>query len=115
VPAVTFQKQRRSQRLLLDVPLVVRGESAENQPFREETYTLVVSAHGALVVLAAKVAVGQKLLVMNPRTWEEREGKVAFFGSTHAGLTKVAIEFSQPSPEFWPVGSPPHDWKTLPN
>jgi hypothetical protein len=109
------QKQRRSQRLLLDVPLVVRGESSEKQPFREETFTLVVNAHGALVMLAAKVEVGQKLLVMNPKNWEERQGRVAYFGSPHAGLTKVAIEFERASPEFWPVGTPPEDWKPLPN
>jgi hypothetical protein len=113
VPTMNHQKQRRSQRLLLDVPLVVRGESVEKQPFREETFTLIVNAHGALVVLAAKVAVGQKVLVMNPKNWEEREGRVAYFGSPYAGLTKVAIEFTQPAPEFWPVGAPPDDWQSL--
>jgi hypothetical protein len=115
VLTLAYQKQRRSQRLLLDVPLVVCGKSDGKQPFREDTFTLVVSAHGALVVLAAKVAMGQKLLVINPKTWEEREGTVAFFGSPYGGLTKVAIEFTQPAPEFWPVGFPPDDWKLVPH
>ena len=51
----TASERRRSQRFLLDVPLVVRGESAEQQPFEEQTFTISVSTYGALVVLANKV------------------------------------------------------------
>lgn len=111
MPSVNISGQRRSQRLLLDVPLVVRGESIEKQPFQEETFTIVVSAHGALVVLAAKVALGQRLLLMNPNTWDQQEGRVAYLGSPYGGLTQVGIEFTRPSPEFWPISSPPDDWK----
>ncbi len=111
-PVMNYPKHRRSQRLLLDVPLIVRGETPELQPFQEETFTIVVSAHGALLVLATKVAPGQKLLLMNPQTWDEREGRVAYSGSPYGGLAHVAIEFTRPAPEFWPVSSPPEDWKS---
>jgi hypothetical protein len=111
---LAYEKQRRSRRLLPDVPLVVSGETAGKKAFREDTFTLVVNAHGALVVLAAKVAMGQRVLVMNAKTLEQREGAVAYFSSPYAGLTNVGIEFAQPSPEFWPVGSPPDDWKLIP-
>ena len=52
--------QRRSARVLMDVPVVIRGESADQSPFREETFTVTVSAHGALVMLAANVASGKR-------------------------------------------------------
>jgi hypothetical protein len=104
--------QRRSQRVLLDVPLVIRGESSDRRPFEEETFTVSVSAHGALVMLAAQVSLGQKLLLLNPANWDEREGRVAYRGSAHAGLAQVGVEFAQPSPDFWPISSPPSDWKT---
>ena len=104
-------RQRRSHRLLLDVTLIVRGESIEKQPFQEETFTIVVSAHGALIVLAAKVRLGQTLLLMDPKTWDQREGRVAHLGSPYGGLTQVGIELTRPSPEFWPVSPPPDDWK----
>jgi len=107
VLTLAYEKQRRSRRLLLKVPLVVSGEAEGKEAFREDTFTLVVNAHGALVVLAAKLAVGQKLLVMNAETLEQREGTVAYLGSPYDGLTKVGIEFTQPAPEFWPVGSLP--------
>ena len=47
--------RRRSMRVLLSVPIVVSGKSADNKDFQEETRTLVVNAHGALISLAAPV------------------------------------------------------------
>jgi len=103
--------QRRSERVLLDVPVVIRGESPDQRPFQEETFTVTVSAHGALLMLATQVFPGQKLLLLNPANWDEREGRVAYTGRVHAGLAQVGIEFTQPAPDFWPVSSPPPDWK----
>jgi len=103
--------RRRSERVLLDLPVVVCGESPDQRPFQEETFTITVSAHGALVMMATKVALRQKLVMMNPKNWDEREGRVAYIGSPHAGLSQVAVEFTQPSPGFWPIGDPPPNWK----
>lgn len=103
--------QRRSARVLIDVPVVIRGESADHTAFREETFTVTVSAHGALLMLATAVTLGQKLVVMNPSNQDEREGRVAYRGPLHAGLSQVAVEFTRPSPEFWPLSAPPPDWK----
>ncbi len=100
-------ERRRSRRLLLDVPLVIRGESPENKPFREETFTISVSATGALVVLAAAVVLGQRLVLVNLETRAEREGRVARLGSPYGGLAQVAVEFVDPAPEFWAVALPP--------
>jgi len=109
--SATDVKNRRSQRILLDVPLIVRGESEQQRSFQEKTFTLAVSAHGALVLLASPVEVGQRVVVMDPKSWNEREGKVAYRGRPHAGLAQVGIEFAQPAPEFWPIKSLPSDWK----
>ncbi|HUJ83548.1 MAG TPA: hypothetical protein VLW83_16800 [Candidatus Acidoferrales bacterium] len=103
--------QRRSQRVLMDLPVIVSGEFPDHQAFQEETFTVTVSAHGALMMLATKVKLGQRLIVTNPANQDKREGRVAYLGSPHAGLSQVAVEFAQPSPEFWPVNSPPPDWK----
>src|SRR5208282_2099797 len=99
--------QRRSERVLIDVPVEIGGESADHCVFREETFTVTVSAHGALVMLATKVAPGQRLTVMNTASREEREGRVAYMGPIHAGLAQVAVEFIRPAPEFWAISSPP--------
>ena len=104
---------RRSKRLILDVPLVIRGKDADQRTFQEENFTLIVNAHGALLMLETKVALGEKLLLMNPKNWHECEGKVAFVGPPHAGLAKVGIEFARPAPEFWSLSSPPADWNQI--
>jgi hypothetical protein len=95
-------ERRRSPRRLLDVPLIVSGESTEQQPFREETFTISVSAHGALVLLAAHVSLGQTVVLIKPETRQQQEGRISRLGSPHGGLAQVAVEFAQPVPEFWP-------------
>jgi hypothetical protein len=94
-------ERRRSPRRLLDVPLIVTGETAEKEPFTEETFTISVSAHGALMLLAAHVALGQTVIVIKPDTLEGHEGRVSRMGAPYGGLAQVAIEFMQPVPEFW--------------
>jgi PilZ domain len=102
--------QRRSERVLLDIPVVVRGD-AGSRAFQEETFTVTVSAHGALLMLEADVSLGQKLVVMNPKNWDELEARVAYKGPVHAGLAQVAVEFTRPAPDFWQMSSPPANWK----
>jgi len=108
---VTQAGQRRSARVLMDVPVVIRGQFPDERTFREETFTVTVSAHGALLMLATTVALGQKIVLVNQLNRDEREGRIAFRGPLHAGLSQVAVEFTQPSPEFWPVSPVPADWK----
>jgi hypothetical protein len=102
--------QRRSARVLMDVPVVICGQSGDRRDFREETFTVTVSAHGALLMLAANVSLGQKILMINPTNSDEREARIAYRGPIHAGLCQVAVEFNKPSPEFWPVSPAPSDW-----
>ena len=106
-------ERRRSERLLLDVALVVRGESTENKPFQEKTFTISVSAHGMLLVLATKVVLGQTLILKNPQTQDEVVGRVVRFSIPHGGLAQVGIDFAQPAPEFWPVESLPGSRSSL--
>ena len=106
---------RRSQRLVRRLPVVVCGESPEREPFREEALAVTFNAHGALLILRAEVELGQKLLLMNPTTWDEQEARVAYFTASYGGLTYAGIEFMRPAPEFWPINNPPDDWNIAPN
>jgi hypothetical protein len=85
--------------------VVVRGEAIEKVVFQEETFATSVSAHGALMLLSTKVVLGQNLLLKNPSTQREMEGRVARFGPPYSGHAQVGVEFVQPAPEFWPVES----------
>jgi PilZ domain len=103
--------ERRSQRIPLDVPLVVKGRAETGQDFREETFTLSASAHGVLLALKASLSLGQKVRLLNQRNWDELGGKVVYVGLPHAGLIRVGIEFEQPAPDFWSLSVPPADWR----
>ena len=101
--------RRRSQRVILSVPVSVSGQSPKGQ-FTEETKTLVVNAHGALVTLAAKVSQGQQLELKSVTNPEKQTCKVVYIGPTVQGQTQVGIEFLKPAPHFWHVAFPPENW-----
>jgi len=107
---MAFTAQRRSERVLLDIPVVIRGQSGSGT-FQEETFTLTVSAHGALLMLETQVALGQKVILINPKNSDEREARVAYKGAVHAGLAQVAVEFNRAAPEFWQMDPQPESWK----
>jgi len=97
-------------RVLLSVPILVTGKSTKQQEFHEETRTLVVNAHGALISLAAPVAAGQQITLSNKATKESRECRVVYLGTPHAGKVQMGVEFVKPSPSFWQIDFPPDDW-----
>jgi hypothetical protein len=104
--------RRRSQRVILTMSITIRGEagSTKEAPFVEDTHTLVVNLHGALIVLAGKVTKGQRLRMINRATQEEQVCRVASITTVPDGKTQVGVEFLQPSPDFWRISFPPEDW-----
>lgn len=103
---------RRSQRVLLRVPILVR--KVESDGFlSEHSYTLMVNANGALIALAMKVQPGQKLVLKNRTTGEDQECHVVQVGKQYVNKNEVAIEFVRPAPRFWHIDFPPADWKPL--
>jgi hypothetical protein len=102
-------ERRRTQRVQIAMPLLVRGKSGE-KAFEEEATTMSISANGCMVMLAARVVRAQEITILNPKTVEELPCTVAFVGRTVQGKTEVAFEFSEPSPLFWRIAFPPEDW-----
>jgi len=105
-----FANQRRSQRILLSVPLRVGGKRMNGSAFTEHTSTLIVNAHGALIQLREAVHVGQPLNLRNMATGEEEHCTVVDVNEGQNGLPEVGIEFADANPRFWRVSFPPADW-----
>jgi hypothetical protein len=107
----THKNTRRSQRLILKVPVIAYRSQSLGLPFSEGTHTLVVSAHGALINLVTKVAADQKLVLKHALTGDEQECRIVFTrGNNLIGPTEVGIEFRQAAPNFWHIAFPPSDW-----
>ncbi len=102
--------RRRSQRVLMQVGIRVSGTDAQGQAFDEETETLAINAHGALILLQARVASGSAVVLKNKRTEEEQECHVAFLGPVRQGKAEIGLEFSARRPQFWRIAFPPEDW-----
>jgi len=102
--------RRRSQRVLMQVQVRISGADSMGKDFEEFAETLAINAHGALILLSARVTSGSKVKLENKRTQEEQECHVVFLGPVRAGKCEVGLEFSEPRPTFWRVAFPPEDW-----
>ena len=102
--------QRRSQRIILSVPVIVAGFRSNSAPFVEHTSTLVVNAHGALLQLREHVLVGQTLRMKNTATNEEMNCLVMDINPGNTAIPEIGVEFVEASPRFWRVAFPPADW-----
>jgi hypothetical protein len=102
--------KRRSQRLFLQVRVVVEGKRANKSPFSEETHTIVLNAHGALVEMTISLDQGQIVTLQNVRTTEKSECQVKLVTPSGAGKFNAALEFTNPNPSFWHISFPPEDW-----
>jgi hypothetical protein len=102
--------RRRTQRIALQVPVRVSGQSTVGSRFEEETHTLVISANGALILLSAPVDKGQRLRLLNIRTEDAAECVVAYLGQRQGNRLEVGVAFVLPNRSFWRVAFPPVDW-----
>jgi hypothetical protein len=100
--------RRRSQRVMLSVAITVWSDGPD--AFEEETKTLIVNAHGALIALGAKIKNDQTLWIRNQATHEEQACKVVFLEQAAQGKNQVGIEFTARCPGFWRIAFPPEDW-----
>ena len=102
--------RRRSQRVLMQVGVRVRGDDSQGGKFEEETHTLAINAHGALVQLQARLTSGSTVLLQHKHTKEEQECHVVFLGPVRSGKAEIGLEFTAACPTFWRVAFPPEDW-----
>jgi hypothetical protein len=94
---------RRSQRMFHKTKLQALGRSQEGRKFREICETVVVSAHGGLLVLRHEVVQGEILVLVSPETQEEQECRIVYLGDIGERGIRVGVEFLTPAPHFWGI------------
>ncbi len=102
--------RRRSQRVVMQIPIRVRGEDVGGCAFDEETETLAINAHGAFILLQGRVSKGAQITLKHNRTSEEQECRVLHVGPLRGNKAEIGLEFSSPRAHFWRVHFPPEDW-----
>jgi hypothetical protein len=83
--------------------LQAAGRAHNGKKFREVCETLVISEHGALLMLSHEVDQGELLVITSPETQEEIETRIVFLGDLCAQGQRVGIEFLTPAPHFWGI------------
>jgi hypothetical protein len=102
--------RRRSERVMLQMRVIVSAEDTERKPWQEEALTLVVNAHGGLLKMKMELHVGQPMLLVNPKNKVQQTCRVVRVQDTSPEYFSVAFEFDKPNPKFWPVVFPTADW-----
>lgn len=106
--------RRRSERVMLQMKVIVIAEDAQHKPRQEQALTQVVNAHGGLLKMKLDVFVGQPMRLLNPHNKIEQNCRVVRVDETATEFFSVAFEFDLPNPKFWPVVFPPSDWHAAP-
>ena len=95
------QNRRRSERVMLNMPVQVLAENEERQQIQVEAKTLVVNAHGGLLMLKHEIDNGEMIVLTNPETLEEQECRVVYQGEPCEKGQRIGVEFLTPAPRFW--------------
>lgn len=100
---VTSATPRRSARAFQKIRVQAQGRTHDRKKFKEICETVVVSAHGGLLLLKHEVDPGEIVVLTNPETQEEQECRVVYLGEPLAKGQRVGVEFLTPAPRFWGV------------
>jgi hypothetical protein len=109
-PSRFVTNARRSQRVAARIRVAVTRRGGRDSTLSEDTYSLVVSAHGGLIVLKMDAQPGEVLTLRNLMSREEQLIRVVRVSEKEPSGNPVAIEFINPAPHFWQIDFPPADW-----
>lgn len=98
----TAEERRRSQRVLVRMPVVIH---VGGKALQGNTHT--VSAGGAMVILKEGISEGTQVTVENPATKSKVDAKVVRPPQMNPEGSMVPVEFVTPSPTFWNIFFPP--------
>jgi hypothetical protein len=90
----------------MTIPVRVSGQNVLGSPFEEETQTLAISAHGALILVSTQVYRGQQLTLSNVQTKAALECVVAHIEKYQSSQPQVGVEFMLPNPNILARGLP---------
>lgn len=92
---------RRSSRIFHKMRVQAKGRAHNGRKFKETCETVVVNAHGGLLLLKHEIDNGEMLVLIHPETMEEQECRVVYQGEPGDRGQRVGVEFLTPAPLFW--------------
>ncbi len=98
---------RRSERVLLRIPIRVEGNDTQGSAFDEATYTLVVNRHGALIAVAHSIQPGAVIKITNLKSHISCSFHVVMRAAASlSGTPEWGVKSLKPEIEMWGVRFP---------
>ncbi|MBZ5671113.1 MAG: PilZ domain-containing protein [Acidobacteriia bacterium] len=106
-PAAAAEGQRRSERVLLRIPVHVSGIDVHGKSFGERAFTISVNRYGAFIWLKHSPREGDRVIVTNLGTCQSCEFRLCEFTKAPSGQgTAWGIECLDPNSNFWQIRFP---------
>jgi len=97
----TIPSRRRSGRAFYKMRVQAAGRAHNRKKFKEVCETVVVNAHGGLLMLKHEIDNGEMIVLTNPETLEDQECRVVYQGEPCEKGQRIGVEFLTPAPRFW--------------
>jgi hypothetical protein len=100
--------KRRTDRVLITLPISVSGTDAAGKPFSEDATTVTVAENGAGIALKTALVPGQQIIIRRQRTpvFRVEECQVVGKVGDQAGLHVFSVRFQKPAVGFWDIYFP---------
>lgn len=100
--------RRRSGRVLMRVPVEVRGTAQDGSVLEESAYTEVVGPLGAMVRTSHLLQMGTEVVLTNRFSQQTARFRIVWVGKQQTGgLWEIGVESLVPLDDFWGVRFPP--------
>lgn len=103
-------QKRRTERILLRLPIEVKGTLTNGKPFREKTHSVAINRHGARIILNHDVPPESRLTITNLQNSLSTPFRVVErVGKPKGEQAEWGVECLQPELNFWGIFFPPLD------
>ena len=105
---MTKSERRRSDRVMLTIPLAVRGTDSRGRTFEAEGRSVSLNRHGLLIQMSQALRVGQVVRVSNELGHREADFRVVGpVTPPLEGVGEWALESLEPDTDIWGIKFPP--------
>jgi hypothetical protein len=104
-----FEKRREGARVVMRVPVEVRGTAVDGILLEESTHTGVVGELGAMIWTSRMLQIGTEVELTNRFSQQSAKFRVAWVKDQRDGekLWETGVEAMRPLDDFWGVRFPP--------
>jgi len=105
---IPFIDRRRSERILIRVPVRISGITKDGKRVHEKAEAVVISRHGALIKAVSELKPGSEVELENPASQQSAKFRVVWISDRMIeGKYDIGLEFTTGKPSLWGIEFPP--------